>query len=158
NSRWPIRRLDSIADVRLGRQRSPKNHSGNQMRPYVRAANVGWGGLILDDVKEMNFTDSEMAIYALAVGDLLLNEASGSANEVGKPAIWKGEIAGCAFQNTLLRVRPRAVDPRYLLHYFRYVADTGQFAAASRGVGIHHLGREALSSWLVPCPDEKEQR
>ena len=32
------------------------------MRPYVRAANVGWDGLLLDDVKSMNFTDAEMAI------------------------------------------------------------------------------------------------
>jgi hypothetical protein len=48
-------------------------------------------------------------------GSILLNEASGSANEVGKPAIWDGSIPGC-FQNTLLRVRvgiagSPAVDP-----------------------------------------------
>jgi type I restriction enzyme S subunit len=50
---WQVRALTDIADVRLGRQRSPKNHSGAQMRPYVRAANVGWSGLLLDDVKTM---------------------------------------------------------------------------------------------------------
>lgn len=60
------------------------------MRPYVRAANVGWSGLKLDDVKEMNFTDAEMDTYRLMAGDLLLGEASGSATEVGKPAIWNG--------------------------------------------------------------------
>jgi type I restriction enzyme S subunit len=154
----PTMRLDTLADVRLGRQRSPKNHSGDQMRPYVRAANVGWNGLLLSDVKEMNFSDTEMDTYRLIENDILLNEASGSPKEVGKPAIWKGEIAECAFQNTLIRVRPRMIDPEYLLHYFRYAASTGQFAAASKGVGIRHLGREALSSWLVPRPDKDEQR
>lgn len=155
---WPEVRLDSVAEVRLGRQRSPKHHTGNQMRPYVRAANVGWDGLQLDDVKTMNFTDAEMAVYALQPGDLLLGEASGSATEVGKPAIWAGELESCAFQNTLLRVRPLGPDPRYLLHYFRFQAESGGFARRSRGVGIYHLGREALASLDVPLPPIEEQR
>jgi type I restriction enzyme, S subunit len=37
-----VRPLSMVAEVRLGRQRSPKNHLGDSMRPYVRAANVGW--------------------------------------------------------------------------------------------------------------------
>lgn len=157
-TRVPVVRLDSVAEVRLGRQRSPKNHSGTHMRPYVRAANVGWGGLLLDDVKSMNFTDEEMITHGLRPGDLLLNEASGSAREVGKAAIWGGEIEGCAFQNTLLRVRPLGPESRYLLHYFRYQAETGAFAAKSRGVGIYHLGQQALASWSTPLPSIDEQR
>lgn len=128
------------------------------MRPYVRAANVGWGGLLLDDVKSMNFTDAEMEVYGLRPGDLLLNEASGSAREVGKPVIWSGEIEDCAFQNTLIRVRPTGADPRYLLHYFAEQASSGAFARKSRGVGIYHLGREALAASLVPMPPFEEQR
>jgi type I restriction enzyme S subunit len=151
-------RLDEIAEVRLGRQRSPKNHLGNQMRAYMRAANVGWGGLILDDVKTMNFTDAEMNVYRLAPGDILLGEASGSAKEVGKPALWNGEMPECAFQNTLLRVRPHDADYRYLFHFFKFLAESGRFAAQSRGVGIFHLGREALASWRVPLPPRDQQR
>lgn len=151
--------LSEIAEVRLGRQRSPKNHSGPQNRKYLRAANVGWHGLILDDVKEMNFSDAEMSVYRLDPGDILLNEASGSPTEVGKPAIWNGEIAECAFQNTLLRVRPHPiVDGRYLLHYLRRQAATSAFARGSRGAGISHLGREALASWPIPLPPLDEQR
>jgi type I restriction enzyme S subunit len=129
------------------------------MRKYLRAANVGWSGLLLDDVKEMNFTDEEMKVFRLAAGDILLNEASGSPKEVGKPALWNGEIKNCAFQNTLLRVRPSSdTEPRYLLHYFAYQATTGEFARGSRGVGINHLGREALSRWSIPFPPLDEQR
>lgn len=69
----PTVQLDEIAEVKLGRQRSPKDHNGDQMRPYVRAANVGWSGWKLDDVKTMNFTDAEMDIYRLEPGDLLRN-------------------------------------------------------------------------------------
>lgn len=107
----------------------------------------------------MNFSDEEMATFRLEPGDILLNEASGSPSEVGKPAIWNGEIADCAFQNTLLRVRcgPQA-DPQYLLHYFRHQAATAAFARGSRGVGINHLGRDALSKWPVPLPPLGDQR
>ncbi|WP_083865032.1 restriction endonuclease subunit S [Nocardia brevicatena] len=151
--------VEEIADVKLGRQRSPKNHDGPNMRRYLRAANVGWSGLLLDDVKAMNFTDAEMAQFRLEPGDILLNEASGSPREVGKPAIWQGEIDECAFQNTLLRVRPQSdVDPRYLLHFFRHEAESGAFVRGARGTGINHLGRAALAKWKVPLSPIEEQR
>ena len=39
----------------------------------------------------MDFTPAEFETYALQRGDLLLSEASGSASEVGKPAVWNNE-------------------------------------------------------------------
>jgi type I restriction enzyme S subunit len=155
---WPVLPLSQLAEVRLGRQRSPKNHSGSQMRPYLRAANVGWNGLRLDDVKEMNFTDAEMSVYSLKPGDLLIGEASGSPGEVGKPALWNCELPECAFQNTLLRVRSQVMVPKFLLHYFRSIAQSGQFVEHSRGMGIHHLGRERLARWPTPNPPIGEQQ
>jgi type I restriction enzyme S subunit len=155
---WPIVSLADVAEVRLGRQRAPKNHSGDSMRPYIRAANVTWAGLDLSDVKTMNFTDDEMATYRMEPGDIVLSEASGSPGEVGKPALWSGEISECAFQNTLIRVRPREHDPKFLMHYFRYLALDGQFVEHSRGVGIHHIGRARLASWPTPLPPLGEQR
>lgn len=155
---WAWARLDEITEVRLGRQRSPKNHSGDNMRPYLRAANVDWNGLKLDDVKQMNFTDDEARVYRLQPGDIVLGEASGSPSEVGKPALWNGEIEDCCFQNTLLRVRSYGPEPRYLLHFLRSEALRGAFVAHSRGVGIHHLGASRLTSWPVPVPPLAEQR
>jgi type I restriction enzyme S subunit len=142
--------LKDIADVRLGRQRSPKNHVGPTMRPYLRSANVTWSGLNLDDVKEMNFSSAEAETYELAPGDVLLAEASGSASEVGKPVVWRGEISGCCFQNTLIRVRSRGPLPDYLRFVFLRAALSGQFAQAAPGVGIHHLGSSRLAEWEIP--------
>ncbi|GAA0937740.1 restriction endonuclease subunit S [Streptomyces rhizosphaericus] len=155
---WIRVRLDEIAEVRLGRQRSPKNHTGTHMRPYVRAANVGWNGLKLDDVKEMNFTDDEVETYRLKKGDIVLGEASGSAKEVGKPAIWNDEIPDCCFQNTLIRVRSHGVEPHYLLLFLRAEAMRGAFVEHSRGVGIHHIGAARLAGWSVPVPPVAEQQ
>lgn len=154
---WAWATLGDVAEVRLGRQRSPKHAQGDQMRPYIRAANVDWNGLRLDDVKQMNFTDNEADVYRLRVGDIILNEASGSASEVGKPALWGGEIEDCCFQNTLLRVRLGGGEPRYFLRYLWYVAAGGGFGNATRGVGIHHLGAAKLQGWPVPVPPLAEQ-
>lgn len=154
---WVCTPLGEVAQVQLGRQRSPKNHSGRNMRPYLRAANVTWNGLSLDDVKQMNFSESEVETFRLMPGDILLSEASGSSSEVGKPAIWCGEIDDCCFQNTLLRVRSNSVEKRYLFWFFKWLALSGQFARGSRGVGIHHLGAKALSDWPIPLAPLAEQ-
>ncbi len=158
-SSWSWARLAEVAEVRLGRQRSPDRAQGERMRPYLRAANVTWKGLALADVNEMAFTEAESKVFELEVGDILLSEASGSPGEVGKPGQYRGEIPGCCFQNTLLRVRfPPPFDPDFFEHYLRHQASTGRFAAGSRGVGIHHLGAKALSDWPVPIPPPQQQR
>ena len=146
---WEERAIAEVARVQLGRQRSPQHHSGEQMRPYLRAANVSWNGLLLDDVKTMNFDDADFEKYRLAPGDLLLNEASGSPNEVGKPAIWDGQIEDCCFQNTLLRLRPQDVALRYLYWYCHLSARSGEFGEAGRGVNIRHLGKQGLARFPI---------
>lgn len=128
------------------------------MRKYLRAANVTWNGLSLDDVKEMNFEPEEFERYRLEPGDLLLGEGSGSPEEVGKPAIWRSELPKCAFQNTLVRVRPLGeINRTYLMYLFWYEARSGNFGAASRGVNIHHIGARTLSEWPIPVPPVHEQ-
>lgn len=52
---WALATIGDVADVQLGRQRSPQHHVGDHMRPYLRAANVTWKGIRLEDVKEMHF-------------------------------------------------------------------------------------------------------
>lgn len=150
-------RLDTVAEVRLGRQRSPSNHHGDQMRQYLRAANITWQGLDLTDVKEMHFTDAEMESYRLLPGDVLVNEASGSPAEVGKSCIFNGEIADCAIQNTLLRVRCHSAEPHFIHNYLRSVARSGGFLADARGVGINHLGRAKLAELRVRLPSKAKQ-
>jgi type I restriction enzyme S subunit len=128
------------------------------MRPYLRAANVTWSGFDLRDVKEMNFTKEESAVYELHPGDVLVGEASGSADEVGKPAVWRGEIEDCCFQNTLIRVRTLGPVPEYLRYFLLAEAQSGRIGRSSPGVGIHHIGAARLAAWRVPVPPLAEQR
>ncbi len=155
---WLTATLREIAQVRLGRQRSPEKANGPYMQRYLRAANVTWKGIDLTDIKEMSFSPEECETYALRDGDILLSEASGSPLEVGKPAIWRQELPLCCFQNTLIRVRPTEPSLVRFLHlHFMKDAVTGRFAEASRGVGIHHLGAAAIADWQVQLPPAPEQ-
>jgi type I restriction enzyme S subunit len=149
--------LESVADVRLGRQRSPKNHSGDRMRPYLRAANVDWDELRLADVKEMQFTEAEERIYRLQLDDILLTEASGSPAEVGKSAIYRGDPSDVCFQNTLLRVRCHSANPEFVQKYLLAEARAGRFMPESRGVGINHLGRARLAALRIERPTPAQQ-
>ena len=152
------KQLAEIADVKLGRQRSPKNHSGADMVPYLRAANVDWNRLRLDDVKSMNFTAAERDTFTLLDGDILLTEASGSPGEVGKSVVYRGQPPPeVCFQNTVLRVRCFDANPDFVQRYLLAEAYAGRFVAESRGVGIHHLGRTRLSSWPISLPDRHTQ-
>ena len=155
---WKWARVESIGEVILGRQRSPENHEGPNLRPYVRAANITWEGWDLSDVKQMNFDERDFKRFKLHPGDVLINEGSGSADEVGKPAIWNGEIKNCCFQNTLIAVRPHATTSEYLYFVLLNAALSKAFVDEARGVNIHHIGRAGLAQFPIPVPPSEEQQ
>ncbi|NTH43965.1 hypothetical protein G6K98_02400 [Agrobacterium rhizogenes] len=155
---WAWVRVDQAGEVRLGRQRSPEQDSGTHMTQYVRAANITPGGMNLSDLLEMNFTPAEREVFGLKAGDVLLTEASGSASQVGRAAMWGGEIEPCCFQNTVIRFRPHLTTSEYALVVFRHYAAAGIFAEVARGVGIQHLGGSRFAEILYPLPPLAEQR
>lgn len=155
---WTMIRVDQAGAVRLGRQRSPDKHTGRHATKYVRAANITHSGLDLGDLLEMDFTPRERQIFALADGDILLTEASGSAAHVGRAALWCGEVDDCCYQNTVIRFRPHLAEPEYALVVFRHYAASGIFARAAQGVGIQHLGASRFAALPFPLPPQNEQR
>lgn len=155
---WSRTRVASVGEVRLGRQRSPKNVSAKYPTKYLRAANITWDGLDVSDVLHMEFRPTELETYRLRRGDVLLSEASGSPSEVGKSAIWNDEIENCCFQNTVIRFRPRAVDPKFALMVFQHFARNAVFSRVSKGVGIHHLSADRFASMPFLLPPANEQR
>lgn len=91
--------------MKLGRQRSPEHHRGPHTRPYLRVANVYEDRVDLSGVLEMNFSTQEFEQCRLRSGDFLLYEGR-SLEWVGRPPLYRGELPGACFQNTLLRYRP----------------------------------------------------
>lgn len=154
---WASIRVDRVGAVRLGRQRSPDKHTGEHPTKYLRAANIKPAGIDLTDVLTMDFTPSERVVFGLRLGDVLLTEASGSSSQVGRAALWRGELAECCYQNTIIRFRPHAVTPEYALTVFRHYVASGAFARLARGVGIQHLGASRFAGLAFPLPPLKEQ-
>lgn len=103
---WPVVPLGELASVQGGLQVTRARETLPIERRYLRVANVYRGSLDLDEIKMMRMTEAESLRTALEPGDLLLVEGHGNPQEVGRVAVWDGEIAGCTHQNHLIRARP----------------------------------------------------
>ncbi len=156
---WKWTKFKDAGKVQLGRQRAPKHHEGPHMRPYLRVANVFEDRLDLSDVKEMNFTPAEYEIYKLEYGDILLNEGQ-SPELLGRPAMYKGELPGGCFQNTLIRFQAYDfVDRQFALFVFRHYMHAGRFTNESQiTTNIAHLSAGRFSEIEFPLPPLAEQQ
>ena len=154
---WTSAAVSQCGFVQLGRQRSPEKRSKNYPRPYIRAANITEAGINVTDILEMDFPPEEFERFRLQVGDILLSEASGSPEQVGKPAVWAGEIEHCCFQNTVIRLKTAMIGSDYLFLVFNYFYASGAFARVAAGIGINHLGAEKFSRMTLPLPPLAEQ-
>nr|WTA70833.1 hypothetical protein OHB51_17450 [Micromonospora sp. NBC_00855] len=156
---WPVRKVSEAGDVQLGLKREPKVHTGANLRPYLRVANVGDDEFMLNDVLTMNFKESDFAKYRLLSGDILLNEGQ-SLELVGRSALYRGEIPDCCFQMTLLRFRcgPDVV-PEFAHGWFRRCFHLGQFArVAARTTSMAHMTASIFSVLPIPVPTLDVQR
>lgn len=158
--KWEKIKVADAGHIKLGRQRSPKDHHGPNMVQYLRVANVLEAKIDTTDVKSMNFTPEEQKTFRLLPGDILLNEGQ-SKELVGRPAIFNDEVPGVCFQNTLLRFRCYdRVTPSYALKYFLHCMYSGIFQKyAQQTTNIAHLssGRLATIDFLLP-PLEEQRR
>lgn len=155
---WCWARMEQVGHVQLGRQRSPKHHNGPHMRPYLRVANVFEDRIDTGDVMEMNFSPDEYETYRLSFGDILLNEGQ-SMELIGRPAMYRDEVPGACFTNTLVRFRAKeGVDPHYALKVFLAYLKNGRFQKiATITVNIAHLGAGRFAEIEFPLPPIEEQ-
>lgn len=154
---WVWASVEQLGNVQLGRQRSPGKLLGNNPTPYIRAANITEAGVDLADVLKMDFSDAEKETFALKAGDVLLTEASGSSEHVGRPAIWKYEAGLFCFQNTVLRFSPLGIGSEFAYYMFSALQKLGIFRKVAGGVGINHLSAGKFSKIAVPLPSTAEQ-
>lgn len=156
---WVWAGNNQVALIQLGRQRSPSKLKGDNPQKYIRAANITENGIDLEDVLEMDFTATEVEKYQLKNGDVLLTEASGSPQHVGRPAIWNnsGEEIYC-FQNTVIRFQGLNILPEYAYFIFLAYQKLGKFSELSGGVGINHLSANKFSMVCIPLPPLNEQK
>jgi type I restriction enzyme, S subunit len=116
---WPMASVGEVADVQGGLQVTSARKNLPVEIPYLRVANVYRGRLQLDEVKTIRATASEVARTKLVPQDMLVVEGHGNPEEVGRGALWDGEIEECVHQNHLIRVRfdSSKVAPAFACEY-----------------------------------------
>lgn len=157
-SGWVWARVKQVGHIQLGRQRAPQHHTGPYMRPYLRVANVFEDHIDTSDILEMNFTPNEYEIYKLKYGDILLNEGQ-SPEFLGRPAIYRNQVPGACFQNTLVRFQAfEGLLPEFALSVFRFYMHSGRFRKISQiTTNIAHLSAGRFSEIEFPLPPLAEQ-
>ena len=155
----PLRPTTSLGVAMMGRQKAPKYCLGNSPSPYMKVANIGALTLRLDKIETMDFTDAEMDRYRLVPGDILLTEGDiVSPFNVGRPAIYRGEIENCAFQNHLIRLRPASdTSPMFALLLLEGARLNHVFAMAAKTTTITSLGLGRFRDVMLPIPNRDKQ-
>ncbi len=151
---YPTRRFGEVFSIQLGKMLDKRKNRG-ELFPYVANRDVQWGRCDVSNLRQMRFTSEDRQRFDLRPGDLLVCEGG----EVGRTAIWHGEVADCYFQKAIHRLRPRvAVEPRFVLHYMQWAAERGAFARLTSSTSIAHLTKAKLAQATLPLPPVNEQR
>ncbi|RSX54133.1 type I restriction modification protein [Bifidobacterium goeldii] len=146
--------LDQIADVQGGLTKNSKRQKLPLQLPYLRVANVLAGSLDLTEIKTIGLTESERDKTMLETGDLLFVEGNGSGDQIGRSAIWKGEIDCCVHQNHLIRARFHdGILPSFALYYFNSRSGRRQIIGKAVSTsGLYTLSTGKIKSLKLPLP------
>ena len=156
----PIKHLEDIADIQGGITKNKKREAMKLQLPYLRVANILPNELDLTEVKTIGLTEQEYEAVRLISGDLLIVEGNGSDTQIGRSAIWNGQIDPCVHQNHLIRVRLRdEALPLYVQTFLSSSEGRRQIMAkAVNSSGLHTLSTRKIRSIEIPVPPFSLQR
>ena len=152
---WEFDSIGSQFSIQLGKMLNKLAKTGRFSAPYVGNRAIQWDKVDLAGLEEMDFTPSEREKFRLQPGDLLVCEGG----EVGRTAMWRGEIDECYYQKALHRLRPLTsrILNEYMLRFMRFACDSGMFRVFTSQSSIAHLTQEKLSTIRVLLPRIQEQ-
>ena len=152
---WEAPPVYARYDVVLGKMLDEKKISGAHLSPYLRNFDVQWHRINVHNLPKMDFHAEDKKTYSLKKGDVLICEGG----EIGRTAIWQGQLPECYYQKALHRLRPiTALDnPEFFAFVMEAVAKLGVFAAESNQSTIQHLTAEKLRVFRFPSPPLREQ-
>ncbi len=156
---WEWALVEHCFNVSGGIQKTPARTPKDNAFPYLGVGNVYRGRLDLANVKQFELVEGELERYGLQPEDILIVEGNGSANEIGRCAVWHGEIANCVHQNHLIRTRPRL---KSLTPYAAVYLNSPDGMALMKRLAITTAGLFSLSVGKIrkipfPLPPPAEQ-
>ena len=151
---WEVKKLKYLGNIVLGKMLTSSDKGNYHKRKYLRAANIGWLKVNIEDVKEMWFSDDELISLRLNKNDLLVSEGG----EVGRTCIWKNELKECYIQNSVHKIAfNNSNNPFYYLYQFFLYGQKGAFDAIVNRISIAHLTGEKIRNIDFPVPPLEEQ-
>lgn len=125
--------------------------------PFLRTSNIYWGRTELNSVSRMRIDPASLGDRVLEAGDLLVCEGG----EIGRAAVWDGEIANCTFQNHIHRLRPQddgRVAPRFTMSWLEEgFCHRRIYEGAGNRTTIPNLSQARLGKLSMPLPSLDEQ-
>jgi type I restriction enzyme S subunit len=151
---WLVKRVGDVAEVAGGLQVTNARASYPIQLPYLRVANVYRDRLDLSEVKVIRVTSSERDRAVLQVGDVLVVEGHGNREELGRAAVWSGEIPDCTHQNHLIRVRVGDdLRPQFLSAFLNSSAGRAQMLKLGKTTsGLNTISTNNVRSVKVEVP------
>lgn len=152
--------IDDVSEVRSGIQKGPHRAPGANPVRYLTVAHVQRDHISLDDPRFFEVTSSELARWRLLPGDVLIIEGNGSASQIGRTALFRGEIDNCVHQNHVIRIRPdpTRIDPEFLNMYLNSPVGQTEVQAQSRSTsGLRTLSVGRIKSIEVPAMPLSQQ-
>ena len=153
---WEVDRIAEVFEVQLGKMLNKLAKTGKLSAPYLGNRAVQWDFVDCTAVEVMDFTASERLKFMLMPGDLLVCEGG----DVGRTALWRGEIEDCYYQKAIHRLRPKSdrALSTFMLRFMRFARDSGYFREFTSQSSIAHLTQEKLGSISMVLPASSEQR
>jgi type I restriction enzyme S subunit len=152
---WEVVALRHRYSQCLGKMLDSKRITGNYSLPYLRNTDVQWDRINTEDLPAMDIQPAEYDRYTVQRDDLLVCEGG----DVGRCALWSGELDVCGFQKALHRLRP--IDgsqdvPRFLYYALRAASKANAFSDGRLST-IAHLTGDKLRAHRFPFPPAAEQ-
>lgn len=147
---WKWTYIGEIFQHNTGKALNGVSGPGN-MLTYITTSNLYWDRFELDRLKEMPFTDEEVAKCTVQKNDLLVCEGG----DFGRAAIWPYDEP-IRIQNHIHRLRAYSeISVRYFYYLFYLYKNAGLISG--KGIGIQGLSSNALHRLRAPLPPLAEQ-
>lgn len=155
---WEISKLGNVFDVQQGKQLSAKEKKEGKIRkPFLRTSNLPWGHIDIANVDEMYFTPKEFDKLKLNEGDILVCEGG----DVGRTALYRGELGDCAYQNHIHRLRPKKsnIHVEFFVFWMEYaITQLRLYIYTANRTTIPNLSSSRLKDFVIPLPPLAEQQ
>lgn len=152
--------LGELCEVRGGIQKSPARAPGANPVRYITVAHVQRNRLDITDERYFEVSADELERWRLESGDVLIIEGNGSADQIGRACLFRGEIKNCVHQNHVIRLRPNRdrIDSEYLNLFLNSPAGRDEVQFLSRTTsGLRTLSVGRIKSIGLPVPALSEQ-